>query len=218
MRAGVSGRKPLRKAMRIRPVHGGHHHRADVHVGLKFGERGFRDGLGITFLFVPAVKPDLKAHALPEFIKQQAGNMQRLRHGFEMRRRRRGIVLLHVKRAQKRRVREGNHPSSPSNSAARISATSLAEKTRSPQVSFNCAMMSALTSFRRFSGVAGTRRAKSLPALVISTGSPSEIHAATRGKRLRKSLTVAVFIVRLICITAPRMSRGFSHSFKNLFS
>jgi hypothetical protein len=39
--------------------------------------------------------------------------------------------------------------------------------------------------------------------LVISTGSPSAIHAATRGKRFRKSLTVAVFIARQICITDP---------------
>ena len=34
-----------------------------------------------------------------------------------------------------------------------------------------------------------------------------QFRKATRGKRLRKSLTVAVFIVRLICITAPKRSR-----------
>jgi hypothetical protein len=41
---------------------------------------------------------------------------------------------------------------------------------------------------------------------VISTGSPSAIHAATRGKRFRKSLMVAVFIVRQICITNLNLS------------
>src|ERR1039458_1615456 len=66
-------------------------------------------------------------------------------------------------------------------------------------------MMSGILNRRGFSGTAGTRRANGLPALVISTGSPSLIHAATRGNRFRKSLTVAVFIVRLMCLTASRL-------------
>jgi hypothetical protein len=37
--------------------------------------------------------------------------------------------------------------------------------------------------------------------LVISTGSPSTSHEATRRKRFRKSLTVAVLIVIQMCIT-----------------
>src|SRR5437899_207597 len=67
-------------------------------------------------------------------------------------------------------------------------------------------MMSGILNRRGFSGVAGTSRAKTFPALVISTDSPWTIQAATRGKRFRKSLTVAVFIVRLNCLTCPRMS------------
>jgi len=51
---------------------------------------------------------------------------------------------------------------------------------RSPHVSFNRAMMSGLTSLGVLTGAGGTRRANNFPALVISTGSPSAIHAATR--------------------------------------
>jgi hypothetical protein len=57
--------------------------------------------------------------------------------------------------------------------------------------------------------MAGTSRAKSFPLLVISTGSPSAIHAATREKWFRKSLTVAVFIVIQICITPLKMSNAY---------
>src|ERR1017187_3038079 len=70
-------------------------------------------------------------------------------------------------------------------------------------------MMSGILNRRGLSGATGTRRAKGLPALVISTDSPSSIHAATRGKRFRKSLTVAVFIVRLMCLTASRLATAF---------
>src|ERR1017187_8128387 len=78
------------------------------------------------------MKPDLKADALPQFVKQQAGDVQGFRHLLKMHRRRQRVVLPHIHRAEKRRVGKSNHPSSPSNSAARISATSLAEKMRSP--------------------------------------------------------------------------------------
>src|ERR1017187_5534121 len=74
------------------------------------------------------MKPDLKADALPQFVKQQAGDVQGFRHLLKMHRRRQRVVLPHIHRAEKRRVGKSNHPSSPSNSAARISATSLAEK------------------------------------------------------------------------------------------
>src|ERR1017187_1206637 len=70
-------------------------------------------------------------------------------------------------------------------------------------------MMSGILNRRGLSGATGTRRAKGLPALVISTGSPSSIHAATRGKRFRRSLTVAVFIVRLMCLTERKLSTAF---------
>jgi len=57
-----------------------------------------------------------------------------------------------------RNSRAPHHPSSPSNSAARISATSLAEKMRSPQVAFKRAMMSGILNRRGFFGAAGTER------------------------------------------------------------
>src|ERR1035437_366539 len=88
-----------------------------------------------------------------------------------------------------------------------MASISLVEKILSPQTSLSRAMMSGLTSLGVLAG--GTRRANNFPALVISTGSPSAIHAATRGKRFRKSLTVAVFIVRQICITYPSLSTVF---------
>jgi len=87
-----------------------------------------------------------------------------------------------------------------------MAATSLAEKTRLPHLFFNRAMMSGLTSLGGWTDPGGTRRANNFPDLVISTGSPSAIHAATRGKRFRKSRTVAVFIVIQICITGPELS------------
>src|SRR5882724_10917039 len=68
-------------------------------------------------------------------------------------------------------------------------------------------MMSGLTSLGVLTRAGGTRRANNFPDLVISTGSPSAIHAATRGKLFRKSLTVAVFMVRQICITELNLSR-----------
>jgi hypothetical protein len=59
-------------------------------------------------------------------------------------------------------------------------------------------MMSGILNGRGLSGVAGTSRAKTFPPLVISTGSPCVIHAATRGNRFRESLTVAVFIFSVV--------------------
>ena len=50
-------------------------------------------------------------------------------------------------------------------------------------------------------GGSGTKQAKGFPERVISTDSPSSIHRATCGNELRKSRMVAVFMVRLICIT-----------------
>lgn len=72
--------------------------------------------------------------------------MQRLLHVGKMGGGRRRIVLPPVERTQKGGVRVGDHPSSPPNSAARIASTSLAEKTRSPQVLRSRAIMSGFTS------------------------------------------------------------------------
>ena len=69
------------------------------------------------------------------------------------------------------------------------------------KIPVNRAMISGILNRRGFSGTAGKRRANGFPLLVISTGSPSTSHEATRGKRFRKSLTVAVFIVIQMCIT-----------------
>jgi hypothetical protein len=66
--------------------------------------------------------------------------------------------------------------------------------------------MSGILNRRGFCGTAGNNRAKGFPLLVISTGSPSAIHEATRAKRFRKSLTVAVFIVIQMCITTANLS------------
>ena len=42
--------------------------------GYEIREGEITIGLGIALRFVPRVKPDLKADALPEFVKQQAGD------------------------------------------------------------------------------------------------------------------------------------------------
>ena len=206
---GVAFGKDFGQPVNIRPVGRDHHHRPRPQIGLQIGQGALTIGQWVAFAFVPAVKPDLITDTLAKLEKQQAGDVQGFRHVPEMRRRRRRIVLAPVDGAEKGGVREGDHPCSPSNSAARMSATSLAEKTRSPQVCFKRARMSGLTSLVSLGGAGGRRRAKTLPDLVIchrlALGNPRREY---RAKRLRKSLTEAVFIVRQICITAPNLSRA----------
>src|SRR5258706_16045640 len=67
-------------------------------------------------------------------------------------------------------------------------------------------MMSGILNFRGFAGVAGDKWANTFPDLVISTDSPCSIQAATRGNRFRKSLTVAVLVVRQACLTIAQQS------------
>src|SRR5205814_4039781 len=67
-------------------------------------------------------------------------------------------------------------------------------------------MISGVLNLRGDLALAGTSLAITFPDFVISTDSPCSIHAATRGKRLRKSLTVAVFIVRQLMSHAMEKS------------
>jgi hypothetical protein len=76
----------------------------------------------------------------------------------------------------------------------------------SPKSSSSRAMTSGILNRRFLSGTVGNNRAKGFPLLVISTCSPSAIHADTSAKRFRKSLTVAVFFVIQMCITGLKMS------------
>ena len=73
----------------------------------------------------------------------------------EIRRRLRGIVLPPVERAEKRSIREGDHPSSPSNSAARMAATSLVEKIAVAPNCFQLRHDVGLDEFRFFGGRGG---------------------------------------------------------------
>lgn len=67
-------------------------------------------------------------------------------------------------------------------------------------------MMSGFTSLGGGAGWAGSRRAKNLPALVMTTSSSFSIYAAARAKSFRRSLTVAVFIVIQKGITTLMLS------------
>ncbi len=136
--------------MNIRPIDRNRHYRPGFYVRPKLIERSFRDVQRVTFSFIAGIQPDLKPNTVAKLIQNQPGNTQFFLHRAEVRGSNSRIVLKNVKGAQKRSVGKRYHPSSPSNSAARIAATSASEKMRSPQVSFNCAMKSGLTIFRAF--------------------------------------------------------------------
>ena len=80
-RNGVAFGKRFGQPVNVRPVGSHHHHRAGVQIGLQIGQRAVAIGLRVAFAFVPRMKPDLKADALAKFVKQQAGDVQRFRHG-----------------------------------------------------------------------------------------------------------------------------------------
>ena len=106
----------------------------------------------------------------------------------------RGVHPLAAGRTRESDARMGDHPSSPPSSASRIAATSSIENTRSPQPSLSRAMMSGLGADRVVEAAANeVSWAKGRPRFRICTVSPCSIQDDTFLKRLRRSVTDAVF-------------------------
>lgn len=160
----------------------------------QLGDNALGFGVWKPLASILSKSESLKPGRLAKFPQKQAGNLNWSSQVVEIQESPFGIILIPIKRAKKRGVSGDLQLKSPS-SASRISRTSSAEKTRSPQVSFNqrrCASASKTGDF--FDRPGGDKCATGLPCLVISISSPSASHSSTLAKSYRKSRTVSVFM------------------------
>jgi hypothetical protein len=173
--------KLLREAEHLLKLTWDQDRNASCQVALKLSKSRARVGSGYPFTGISGVPPCLKSKGLAESVSQKSGDVKGFAHGRPMRGSKGGVGLLHVNCAEKTCVRVGPHERSP-----RLSAIPWPMSDESyddwAKVRSKRAMMSGILNFRGGWAPAGESLAITFPDLVISTDSPSWIHAAIRGK------------------------------------